>query len=1094
MSDVAGAQELETLVVKLMADASQYQATLQKAEAEVTATVAHVEAETMRLAEAAKRVIEATTTPTQAYAREVATLRELLDKEMISQEQFNRAMTQARDILPETVAAQKKLNAELAEAARVTRSVMTEEEKYKDTQRNLNRMLRDGDITMQTYLRALQQSAPALRIDAAAEEAAKQAAASRQAVLKQGIAVTEQVATATQRYEARLMELNGLLTVGAITQQTFNQAQRQAAMTSGQLGQKLMGLQTVLGGLQGGLQSVGQLFTVGITAPVTAMAVLGVKEFATFDDAMNRTFAVMGNVTTGMQEEMKATATTISNSSITSADDLANAYYTLAQAGMDAEQSQKALGIVNKFAVAGNVELQHAAERLIDVQRAMGMQSDDAEKNAASLQRVADVVMRASIETQASAEDFAKSLSTKVGAKARQLGKDIEEVTATLMAFASQGVKAQLAGEQNYIVLRDLTTAALKNKDAWEALGLSVYDEAHNVRDTGEIIQELTLAMAGLSDEQKVATMSALGFKDRSSAATNTLLGMGEAMAKFQAQLRGASGDIDIIAAKIEGSFLSQIKQTWNQLKNVAREIGQVLVPYIKMLNDALGAGLTWWQGLSAGSKELTVWLGLAAAAIGPLVLGMAAAVGAIGSVLGILGGLVLLGPEVLAFVGWVAAWGVVWLATAAVVVGAIGAIVYALYDPEGFSALAAKMAGWVMKATTVAMRLFTAFAGWLSGPFVPMVGEAIQHVFTSMVTLIANAGAAVYDAFVGLMRGTIKPQEFLKTLFKDANDGASERNFVKTAGNILKEEFGAAGEESAKTYGEGLNKGLKEAAAAAAPTKPEKAVTRDNSALLAMAEDAKDAKRELEGLIKKQELLEHTVGMNARQVLIYRMSVAGATEADLAAAKAFDEKMSALEAFDKSLDAMIKEDDRRAAKAAALAEKHASPTEKIVKEQQEVIDLYNEGLISLEAYNAEIAELNDKLHEVEGEKKIKLKVEGLDAVEGGTAEALDRIEKFRASMAATIPKPTDRKALIREAGKRGTPLTAEGTGETPTGPRAAGGDAPTPTAAPAPEPTATKVEIDPLLTMAIDMLRQAIEENTENKGETIELAPAGID
>lgn len=1097
MADMAGAgaTELETLVVKLMADASQYQATLAKAEADVTATVAHVEAETARLAAAAKRVIDATATPAQKYARELQTLDELLAKDMISQEQYNRAVKQAADILPATAAAQRKLNEELKAAAQVTRAMMTEEEKFAAKTRELYRMFREGDITFQTYMRAMDQAPAKLKALAQAEDLAKQAAAARNAVMQQGVQITQQYMTQAQQKAAAIANVQGLLAAGAITQQTYTQALAGINHQFSLLGPKLMGVSTVLNQFHTLINRVGMSLTAGITAPVVALATTGVHEFARFDDAMNRTFAVAGNVSAGLRAQMKATATEISNSSITPATNLAKAYYTLVQAGLSAAQAQEALRIVNKFAVAGNIELMHATESLINVQKVMGLGSEDAVQNAKNLERVANVVLKASLMTQASAEDFARSISTKVGAKARQLGKDIEEVTAALAAYAVQGTKAELAGEQGYIVLRDLERAALKNAENWKTLGMAVYDEGGRMRDVSDIVEDLTILISGLSNKQQKQIMMMLGFQDRSSAATNTLIGMAEAMHQFDAELRHAGGEIDRVGGIIESSFLSQIKQTWNQLTNLSRQVGEILAPYIATLNEYIRQGIAYWNSLSPAVKEMAVWLALVAATAGPVVLALGAMVGATAGVVAIIGGLVVLGPEVLAFIGAIVGTAAAFVVWAAAIVEAVAQVVYALYDPDGFASFTARIVEWVGTGLRIATRLFMAFSGWLGGPFLGIVYDGVKHALESVFKLLVHGTVYVMDHILDIISGKASIADFLKTLGKDFEAGFADRNFLNTATNILKEELGSkfndAGKAAAEAFVAGANEedvnpavaGAAEAASAAvgAAGGPAGAPTRDMSGTIdAMSKEAKDAREEIDKLIAKHKMLASTVGMSASEILVWRLEQAHATEDVIKAAKADAELIDEWERMEKVTKAAEKEAERMARKAESLAEKHRSPLEKIVSEQLEVKELFDKGMISVEAYAAEIARLDEELKVLDGKHEVKLSFKGLESVEVGTAEAMNRVDEYLAKMGAlgdasiTEARPSGKRNTRKAAARDKADIKAIEAASPPTG----------------------KAAEDAGLITALDTLVDAIELNTEARDTTatIELVPSGID
>ena len=91
---------------------------------------------------------------------------------------------------------------------------------------------------------------------------------------------------------------------------------------------------------------IGRSMMLRITLPLALIGTAAVKAFASFDDAMTKSLAIMGNVSSGMQQEMREVAIALSREGVTSATDLAKSYFFLASAGLSAEQSVAALATI----------------------------------------------------------------------------------------------------------------------------------------------------------------------------------------------------------------------------------------------------------------------------------------------------------------------------------------------------------------------------------------------------------------------------------------------------------------------------------------------------------------------------------------------------------------------------------------------------------------------------------------------------------------------------------------------------------------------------------------------------------------------------
>lgn len=322
-----------------------------------------------------------------------------------------------------------------------------------------------------------------------------------------------------------------------------------------------------------------------VAVATAALAVKSVQEFAKFEGAMTQSLAIMGNVSDSMRNEMTAAAREMAKTTTFSAEQAAESYFFLASAGLDAEASVAALPRVASFAQAGMFDMARATDLLTDAQSALGLTiRNDAVKNMENMARVSDVLVKANTLANASVEQFSVALTTKAGASLRALGKDVEEGVAVLAAFADQGIKGEIAGTQLGIVLRDLTTKAIDNKKAFADAGVAVFDSSGEMRNLGDIVADLEVALAGMSDETQKATLLQLGFSDKSLASLQALLGTSEAIKLYEKELRSANGVTDEIANKQLESFNSQLALLQSAVTDVFIEIGQQLTPALKDL------------------------------------------------------------------------------------------------------------------------------------------------------------------------------------------------------------------------------------------------------------------------------------------------------------------------------------------------------------------------------------------------------------------------------------------------------------------------------------------------------------------------------
>ena len=323
------------------------------------------------------------------------------------------------------------------------------------------------------------------------------------------------------------------------------------------------------------------------TTAIAGIAAFSIREFGNFDSALQQSVSIMGDVSDALRNDMADAAREVAKTTTFSAEQAAESFYFLASAGLDATASITAMPQVAKFAQAGMFDMARATDLLTDAQSALGLTiRDDAIANMEEMVRVSDVLVRANTLANASVEQFSVALTTKSGAALRSLNKDMEEGVAVLAAFADQGIKGEIAGTQLSIVLRDLTTKAIKNKAEFEAMGLQVFDTEGNMRNLGDIIGNLEQVLGGMSDETQKATLLQAGFSDKSLASIQALLGTSDAIKRYETELRKASGTTETIADKQLESFNAQMDLLKSRLMDVAIEIGGQLAPRLLDLLD----------------------------------------------------------------------------------------------------------------------------------------------------------------------------------------------------------------------------------------------------------------------------------------------------------------------------------------------------------------------------------------------------------------------------------------------------------------------------------------------------------------------------
>lgn len=378
------------------------------------------------------------------------------------------------------------------------------------------------------------------------------------------------------------------------------------------------------------------------TAALAAGVGSSIGSFAGFDKAMVESTAIMGDMaglTDETQKKMRDLAISLGMEGTKSAEEMARAYFYLASAGLNAEQSMAALPGMMKFAQAGAFDMALATDLATDAMSALGLTVlDDNAQLATNLQRVSDVIVRANTLANASTQQFAEALTKDAGTTMKVYNKSIEEGVAVLAAYADQGIKASLAGGMFGRMMRYMGQSAIKNAAAHEKYGVAVFDEAGNFRNLADIFADLERAMGPVNAKQRMERLKEMGFQVLAQRAVLPLIGTSERMRGYQKALETtSSGFSEKVAGRQMAALSNQFKNLWNVVQVAGIELGQVFAPALSYAIGVVKEGVMWWRGLSVETKNYALIVAAAVSGLmafggllapfAPLILAAAAAV-----------------------------------------------------------------------------------------------------------------------------------------------------------------------------------------------------------------------------------------------------------------------------------------------------------------------------------------------------------------------------------------------------------------------------------------------------------------------------------
>lgn len=360
---------------------------------------------------------------------------------------------------------------------------------------------------------------------------------------------------------------------------------------------------------------LGKKLTLGVTAPLAAFAVLSVKTGVDYQRSLNRVQAITGATAEEVQGLARSTEEALGARALPyHARQAAAAMAELAHTGHTVAEVQAELPNVIALAIATQEEEAVAAKATADVLDAYGL-------SAASSAKMTDLLAFAANRGQQELVPLAEGLKLS-GRTAKVFGQDVEGTTAILNELADAGQDGAAGAA---FVKRALATlarpigATAKTLKRLRIEPEDLFDSKGQVRQLDVILETLTRHGATAKD--------AIGiFGTKAGPVLGGLLGQGARKAHaFADELRGIGGAaVELAHVQLSGG-VQPIEDFTAKLEQL--EIRLARSGLIEATGDLAGkaAGLFGWVAkLPQPVIEWGLGLGVVAAALGPLLLGIA--------------------------------------------------------------------------------------------------------------------------------------------------------------------------------------------------------------------------------------------------------------------------------------------------------------------------------------------------------------------------------------------------------------------------------------------------------------------------------------
>lgn len=367
------------------------------------------------------------------------------------------------------------------------------------------------------------------------------------------------------------------------------------------------------------LQTLGSNMTKYMTIPLGLVGGAAFKMSKDFESAMEHITGLVGE----SQQQVDQWSSDILEFGPALArgpKELADALYFVTSSGIKGAAAMDVVTESAKAASAGLGETQQIADLVTSAMNAYKSSNLSASKTL-------DILTAAVREGKGEASAFAGVMGEVIPIAAK-MNVSFDQVAAAMSAMTLTGTNASESATYMRQILTSLLDPAKQSEEALKGMGTSSEELRKTISEQGLLAGLTKLnTLTGKYGEEIMAKVF-----PNVRALTGVLSLMGDRLegnAEIFKKVANSSGDMEkafqSASQTTEFKYNAAIAQSEASLISFGHSMKSVIIPILDGFADTLKSVTKWWDGLSGATQETIVYITAAAAAMGPLTLGISA-------------------------------------------------------------------------------------------------------------------------------------------------------------------------------------------------------------------------------------------------------------------------------------------------------------------------------------------------------------------------------------------------------------------------------------------------------------------------------------
>lgn len=371
-----------------------------------------------------------------------------------------------------------------------------------------------------------------------------------------------------------------------------------------------------------GIEEVGKKVSV-LSTSIAGLAGVSINFLKNFEYSMSEVQAI-SRVNQDEFEQLSNKAREMGKATSFSAADAADGLKYMAVAGWDTHKMLNGLEPILRLAEAGAMDLGRASDLVTDTMGGLNMKIEE-------LDGYLDVIALGANKSNTSVEQLLSAF-LNVGSSASRLRIPVQELSAALGILANNGTKGELAGTKLNSILTRITAQTKPAREAWEKLGVNVYDTQGKFRGLTTVLLEANNSLKKFSEEEQSSILKKAVGTDNIVDFQNLLRSTSGDLQTLTADLYNSDGALQAMATTMKDNLKGRIEIMESAFEEAAITIGEALLPAAEKVVAKITEWCDAFAALDEDTRTTIITIGGFITIGGPLLILIGKLVSGIGS------------------------------------------------------------------------------------------------------------------------------------------------------------------------------------------------------------------------------------------------------------------------------------------------------------------------------------------------------------------------------------------------------------------------------------------------------------------------------